>query len=553
MSEKLRIGVLVDSDQVPHWAFEMLERIQRGGSSRIVLLVRNSPDTKLKKRHRARRLHKLLFLVFLRLDRLLFRPSRDPFAKKNLAEALPDVPTLTVTPLQRRWSDSIRQEDLEKIAEFELDVMIRLGFRILRGGILRIAKHGIWSYHHGDNRKYRGGPAGFWEVMEGCPETGVVLQVLTNELDGGRVLYRSYCQTDSSSVTRTRAKSYWKSAAFVPRVLDYLHRFGDEAFLRRVEELNSTPTFYSRRLYRVPGNIAMTILGCRHYWRYFVKKMRALFSQRQWILLFRLNSTTSPSTSMRHFTRIIPPNDRFWADPCVVKEDGKYHVFLEEFEYRKRRGVISHMVIDDSGKWRSPVVVLDKSYHLSHPFVFRCDGDYYMIPETEANRTIELYRCARFPDRWELATILMSDISAVDTVMLHRDGIWWLFANVSECKGVSSLDELFLYYSSDLHSGQWTPHPLNPVVSDVKSARPAGPIFTFDGRLYRPSQNNLHRYGYGMTINRIDRLTETAYEETCVDEILPQWDKDIVATHSFSWDERMTVIDGVLSRPYWFK
>ena len=61
----------------------------------------------------------------------------------------------------------------------------------------------------------------------------------------------------------------------------------------------------------------------------------------------------------------------------------------------------------------------------------------------------------------------------------------------------------------------------------------------------------LWAYGYGMKINRIDKLTESEYEETCVDEILPQWDRNIIATHTYSWIERLTVIDAVLERPRW--
>jgi hypothetical protein len=42
----------------------------------------------------------------------------------------------------------------------------------------------VWSYHHGDNEFYRGGPPHFWELYEKAPLSGVILQVLTEELDG---------------------------------------------------------------------------------------------------------------------------------------------------------------------------------------------------------------------------------------------------------------------------------------------------------------------------------------------------------------------------------
>ena len=78
------------------------------------------------------------------------------------------------------------------LPKYDVDVALRFGFRIVKGNALRVAKHGVWSHHHGDNLLYRGGPPGFWEVMRGDPFTGTILQILSDELDGGQVIYRSF-------------------------------------------------------------------------------------------------------------------------------------------------------------------------------------------------------------------------------------------------------------------------------------------------------------------------------------------------------------------------
>ena len=119
-------------------------------------------------------------------------------------------------------TDTIEAPDLERIRAFRPDVLIRLGFRILRGGILTAAPHGVWSYHHGDNDRYRGGPPGFWEVMEGTPVTGTILQRLTEALDGGQVLYRSWGATNLFSVSRGRVEACWKGSEFLVRALRML-------------------------------------------------------------------------------------------------------------------------------------------------------------------------------------------------------------------------------------------------------------------------------------------------------------------------------------------
>ena len=38
--KKLRVGVLTDDDQVPHWAYSMLEEILQGDYADIVLIVK---------------------------------------------------------------------------------------------------------------------------------------------------------------------------------------------------------------------------------------------------------------------------------------------------------------------------------------------------------------------------------------------------------------------------------------------------------------------------------------------------------------------------------
>ena len=142
----------------------------------------------------------------------------------------------------------------------------------------------------------------------------------------------------------------------------------------------------------------------------------------------------------------------------------------------------------------------------------------------------------------------MRNVRAVDSTVIQHDGRWWLFANIREQDGASFQDELFLFHSSGLLSEDWLPHPQNPIVSDVRSARPAGRIFLHNGQLYRPSQNNSRFYGNGMKINHIVKLSTTEYEEVSVNSIDPSWDKSVVGTHTLNCDAGLTVIDGLMWR-----
>ena len=87
------------------------------------------------------------------------------------------------------------QEDIKRIKELNLDLLIRGGSRILRGDILDVCPNGVISFHHADNDINRGGLPGFWEVYDKSPRTGFVIQRLKDELDGGDVLYKGFVST----------------------------------------------------------------------------------------------------------------------------------------------------------------------------------------------------------------------------------------------------------------------------------------------------------------------------------------------------------------------
>ena len=140
----------------------------------------------------------------------------------------------------------------------------------------------------------------------------------------------------------------------------------------------------------------------------------------------------------------------------------------------------------------------------------------------------------------------LEGVKAVDTTLFSHDGKWWMFVNITENEGASTWDELFLFYADHPFSRSWTPHPQNPIVSDTKSARPAGKIFLQDGQIYRPSQNCSRRYGYGLKINRIVELTEQRYREEESASYEP-WEARIKGVHTYNREHHLTLIDAV----YW--
>lgn len=208
--------------------------------------------------------------------------------------------------------------------------------------------------------------------------------------------------------------------------------------------------------------------------------------------------------------------DRFYADPVIFAHGGVTAIFFEDYDYATHRGRISHVVLDAEGHASAPVETLTLPYHLSYPFVFRVGEDVLMIPESSENRTIQLWEAERFPDRWRLRSVLLEDIEAADTT-LHFDrgtGLWWMFAAVTEY-GSCSHDTLSLF-SSERLEGPWVPHPGNPVKLDPGTARPAGPLVEWEGRLFRPAQDCTASYGAGLVWCEVQELSWERYRETVV-------------------------------------
>lgn len=210
---------------------------------------------------------------------------------------------------------------------------------------------------------------------------------------------------------------------------------------------------------------------------------------------------------------------RYFADPFPVGFQGRTFLFCEEFPYALGHGILSVFEIGADGTVGPARAVLDPGYHVSYPCIFEHEGAFWMIPETAAGRTLDLYRAEAFPDRWVRHATLATGCSFADATFFRHDGRCWIAATVP-AEGQSDRDTLSLFYA-DHPEGEWFAHPGNPVVADVASARPAGWLVPCADGLRRPAQDCTGGYGWGLTIARIDRLTTEDYAETVVARLQP--------------------------------
>jgi hypothetical protein len=541
----LRVGVLLNALAAPRWVEKILRDIRSCGFASLVLVVLNEPEVQAPAPwgERLRAYWKEgFFRRYERWDYARNRTEPDAFETVDIRPLVEGADRITVRPTRSRFVDRLGDADVERIRAARLDVLFRFGFRILKGPVLEAARHGVWSFHHGDNREYRGVPPGFWELYEGNPRTGSILQVLDDKLDGGRVLYRSRSATDPRSLYRTRNPLYWKTAEFALRRLRDLHDRGWEYIesLECYREQNA----YQRGIYRTPGPSVMARFLVRRGLASLRDHALSLVAHQreEWFVALRpRRDGVGEAEDLGAYREVPCAPDRFYADPFLLKKDGVNHLFVEDYRFAEGKAVISCAAVNDRGLASAPRVVLDRPYHLSYPFVFEWSGGTFMIPETKSNGTIELYRATSFPDEWVLDTVLMQGVRATDATLFEHGGRFWLFTNMSG-PAASSHEELFAFLA-DSPRGPWRPHPCNPVVSDVSDARPAGALFRRDGRIFRPAQDCAVRYGHALVLNEVVVLTETDYREVPSARIGPEGRRDIVGTHTYARSEDLEAID----------
>lgn len=549
MKSKLRIGILLDDYHIPAWAYKMLETINSNPSGEIVLTLKRKTE-KIDKQNFLSKitasLRESFFSFWYRIDKKLNKCSPDAFETKNIENLFPSArieiglkPNNTVDPNYRCT--------IEEIKKYKLDLIIKIGTGIPGRDILKFSRYGMWSFYHPEHPLINGGIAGVWEVLDKHDETEIHLIIHTAK-EGQILLNKSTFFTNNSSIYRNKDNYHWRASSLIPMKIQELYEMGEEAFFKQIKSLNEHPPFYSNKQNSIPGYIDLLFFFHKMALKKISNKLRDLFYFDQWIILFKLNSSDNISTSFSQFKKIIPPKDRFWADPHIIKRNGKYYIFMEELKYAENKGNICVIEMDEQGNYTGPFKVLEQDYHLSYPFLTEDQGTLYMIPETKQNNTIELYKCTDFPLKWELEKVLINNIKAVDPTIIFRDNKYWLFCDVTRTQGPSALEEMFIFYSDELVSDRWISHPQNPIISDKKRSRSAGNFFTWKDKLYRPSQDCFKHYGQSMKINQVIELTENSYKEEVVDSILPDWDNNILCTHTINSVDRLTVIDALIRR-----
>ena len=413
-----------------------------------------------------------------------------------------------------------------------LDLILDLTSRAADPHHLLGPRLGYWTFLHGETPE-RIAP-GLLEYLAGRRAAFVRLARL---LPAGRavILREGSVKTVSHSLAATRRRLLAAASRWPAQKLAELARRGGSAAGIEVD----LPA--RSRAARIALRAQLPVAWVRSVWR----RVKEQLTRERWRIgiieqpIGRLIEGFDP-TRIRW---LDVPFEGFLADPFgLAGPDGTLTILAEAFPWKERRGRIAAIEQRRGGSLAITPTSLSFDSHVSYPQIIADEGEIYCIPESSAQRCVQLFRAVEFPARWVADSVLLEGFAGADATVIRYRERWWMFtgnhADQDEAK-------LFIFHAAALR-GPWIPHALNPVKCDLRSSRPAGtPFIGADGALYRPAQDCSRVYGGALAINRVTRLSPDEFEEEVAAHLRPDARGPCPdGLHTLSELGELTLVDG---------
>ena len=200
--------------------------------------IKNSRYTIVKRKVKKWGLQKVIMIYIMSLTQKRFHNNVSIDAVEYYKKI--NIPFITT---QSKYSSEV----LKFIKSTNPDVLFRIGWGIIKEPLLSISPIGILSYHHGNIRKYRGQPPGFWQLYNKEREAKVTVQILEEGIDCGAII----AEVDVPIYSRDSYKSfnrrlYTSSYDLVAKACKNLSNNYKPKIIPESElgHLYTTPTFY---------------------------------------------------------------------------------------------------------------------------------------------------------------------------------------------------------------------------------------------------------------------------------------------------------------------
>ena len=374
----------------------------------------------------------------------------------------------------------------------------------------------ILSYHHGDPDHYRGRPAGFYEMVNGAPIMGQMIQSISNRLDAGEVLAFAETRVMPHSWRATLMESFRHSPLLLNQAI------ANALTGARI------PKARNGKNYRLPSNCTVAMHVARAGWSFAKRIAYGLLAEKNWRVAvietpgnaLDLATSTKPFPALSTWHNLETPSGyTFLADPFFAPDGG---LLVEALEAHSGRGALLHIELGGATKLNQA------AGHHSYPFVVEEGGQHYCVPEIADWSPPMIYPLEGGGVKLGAPVALdIPDASGItDPTFLRHNGKLWLFGNrKTEGSNVLRL------WSADSLFGRFIEHPQSPIRISSNGGRMGGNCLSNDGKLYRLGQNFEVDYGDGISVFEITQLDAEHYAERYVGGLRFT---DVKGPHSFN-------------------
>lgn len=355
------------------------------------------------------------------------KPSyKNFFLTKNISlffKKIIDVNLLTSNNVVYKY----RNSDLKIIRDLNLDLIINFSGKFIRGEILNSSKLGVISFHNSDNRVNRGGPGGFWEVYYGYKKSGVIIQKLEDELDGGYVLIRDQIQTAKTWIendSNLRIANFNNLKIILEKIIKDKKIIINEKKIPYYNRLNKSPNFFHLTNYLLNNffgfkfNFLEFLFNIKKF-LYLKKKYNValLNSNFRELVMWKAKKISTNSTKQIRNSILISKGKDFF---CFFDLSMKNNSNISFINYK------SPNIIDKTN--------IDKKFN--RPNLFELNKNYFLVScNKDNNNEIYLFECKSFPSKWKLVNKIKLNFDFINcSTLLFQNKIYFFISLFNEIK-----------------------------------------------------------------------------------------------------------------------
>ena len=473
----LKLAVIVDNGMIQRFALDALDAVT--GTDQISVF--SCTNTRSRRRWLRHGAYYALNLVTVRNRLTRFVPVSS--SKKAVADRIEFE-----ADYDGAWQ-VLPPRVLDQLAAGGFDVILKFGMGLLRVPETDRLPVPILSYHHGDPDRYRGRPAAFWEMVEGQPTMGQIVQVIGNKLDAGKVVAFAETKVLPWSYRSTLIEAFRHSAFIINTAI---RNAMAGTYLAKTSE---------GRNCRLPSNATVIGFVARTAMQSARRLLYGALKEKKWQV------STAPAPDVlsnlpepNHWQTLpTKPGYVFYADPFFCSQTS---ILVEALSARSGRGEIVRI---DGVEHRA---VLSGPGHISYPSTTFLDGREIVLPETASWSDPQVY-LDNGPDLQFMMNLRVERRPRIsDPTLFERDGRLYLFGNDRELGS----NVLNLWVADGLDD-EFRLHPDSPIRISPEGSRMGGAIIERGRRLFRLGQDFSRGYGDGLVLFEIEELSPGTYSE----------------------------------------